>query len=136
MGASNHPHLAHPKGTPAIVATVKKRNAVIHLDRVEKEKVRVRDGEACRVCFRHTRDVHERVFKSRGGVASLSNSMSACRFCHPYLQHHGIDVFGATCNGELRFAMTAAVAHFIFRGRAVPAHVTVHRGTEIRGTEQ
>jgi hypothetical protein len=125
MGASNHPQFAFPKGQPAIVAKVTKRNKAINLDRVEKEKVRVRDKEACRVCGRKTRDVHERVFKSLGGVASLVNSMCACRFCHPYLQHHGIEVFGPSCNSKLTFEMQQSVAHFIFRGRAVPAHVTV-----------
>lgn len=125
MGASNSSELAFPKGRPAIVAKVTKRNKVANLDRIEKEKVRVRDKECCRVCGRKTRDVHERLFKSLGGVASLSNSMCACRFCHPYLQHHGISVFGKTCNSDLKFEMQPSVAHFIFRGRSVPPHVEI-----------
>jgi hypothetical protein len=109
---------------PAIVGKLKKRGHATYLDRVEKEKVRKRDHEACRVCLRWTRDVHERLFK-RGGVASLENSMCACRTCHPFLQHHGIQPFGTDCNHRLTFEMHEAVARMVFRSRAVPTHVTV-----------
>jgi len=125
MGASNSPRLAFAKGLPQIVAKVRKRLGVARMDRIEKERVRVRDAECCRVCGRKTRHVHERLFKSLGGVASLQNSMCACPVCHPYLQHHGIDVFGASCNVPLTFEMQKPVAHLVFRGRAVPSHVTV-----------
>lgn len=110
---------------PAIVGRLKKRSHTTYLDRIEKEKVRKRDHEACRVCFRATRDVHERLFKSRGGVASLTNSMCACRICHDFLQHHAIQPFGLDCNHRLTFEMNEAVAEMVFRGRAVPRHVTV-----------
>src|SRR5690349_13206688 len=87
------------KGEPQIVGKVAKKKTVAKMDRIEKEAVRQRDKEACRVCLRKTRDVHERLFKSLGGVASLHNSMCACRKCHPYLQAHGIKPIGPTCNG-------------------------------------
>jgi hypothetical protein len=128
MSASSSPLLAFPKtvkGKTRRVEKTLKRRAVATMDRTEKEKVRQRDKEACRVCFRKTRDVHERLFKSLGGLASLLNSMCACRVCHPFLQEHGIQVYGKTCNHKLTFEMSAAVAHIVFRGRAVPSHVTV-----------
>ena len=110
---------------PKVAKKVLRRRAVARMDRTEKEKVRQRDKEACRVCLRKTRDVHERVFKSRGGVASLENSMCACRVCHPFLQEHGIQVLGPSCDKPLVFLMNEVVARIIFRGRAVPKHVTV-----------
>jgi hypothetical protein len=125
VSASSHPGLAFAKGTPRIVETKAKRRSAARMDKVEKERVRVRDRESCRVCGRKTRHVHERLFKSRGGVASLDNSMCACPVCHPYLQHHGISVFGASCNGRLTFEMGPQVAKFCFLGRSTPSHVTV-----------
>jgi hypothetical protein len=129
MSASNSTALKFSKFTekrpPRIVQKTLKRRAVATMDRTEKEKVRKRDKEACRVCFRRTRDVHERLFKSLGGVASLDNSMCACRVCHPFLQGHAIQVFGKTCNHVLKFEMNQAVAQMVFRGRAVPKHVEV-----------
>lgn len=114
-----------PKGEPRIVHKITKRRTVARMDRTEKELVRQRDHEACRVCFKKTRDVHERLFKSRGGVASLDNSMCACRTCHPFLQEHGIKVLGLTCNAPLKFQMNAAVAKMIFGARALPQHCEV-----------
>jgi hypothetical protein len=110
---------------PRVVAKIQRRRAALNLDRTEKEKVRQRDKECCRVCGKKTRDVHERLFKSRGGVASLDNSMCACRVCHPFLQEHGITVLGPSCNGKLHFLMNSAVARMIFGKRATPKHVTV-----------
>jgi hypothetical protein len=110
---------------PRIVAKVTKRRAVARMDRTEKEHVRQRDKECCRVCGRATRDVHERLFKSLGGVASLRNSMCACRRCHPFLQEHGVTVLGPDCNAKLTFVMNAQVAKLIFGARAVPNHITV-----------
>lgn len=110
---------------PRIVGKITKRRKAMNLDRTEKEKVRQRDKESCRVCGRKTRDVHERLFKSRGGLASLDNSICACRKCHPFLQEHGITVLGPTCNGPLHFLMNAAVAKMIFGSRATPKHVEV-----------
>lgn len=118
------------KSEPKIVEKVKKRNAVERMDRHEKEAVRLRDKESCRVCGKKTRDVHERLFKSRGGVASLLNSVCACRKCHPFLQEHGIAVIGPDCNHPLVFQMTAAVARMIFGARAVPKHVEIIAVTE------
>jgi RNA polymerase subunit RPABC4/transcription elongation factor Spt4 len=95
------------------------------MDRIEKEAVRARDKESCRVCGKKTRDVHERLFKSLGGVASLVNSMCACRKCHPFLQEHGITVIGPDCNSPLLFQMVPAVAKMIFGARALPKRVEI-----------
>lgn len=114
-----------PKGDPRIVAKVTRKRLIVKMDRAEKEKVRVRDKESCRVCGKGARDVHERVFKSRGGVASLVNSICACRICHPFLQEHGIKVLGLTCNHALTFQMTKAVARMIFGAKATPKQVEV-----------
>ena len=131
-GISNVPDYTRPafqgsnwKPEAKVVAKVQKRRKIAAMDRREKEAVRKRDKEACRVCLRHTREVHERLFKSLGGVASLDNSMCACKHCHPLLQGHAIRVYGASCNGPLTFEMSEAVAHLVFRGKAVPAHVAV-----------
>lgn len=123
---------AKPKGVtePRIVQKITKRRAVARMDRIEKEAVRHRDQESCRVCGKRTRDVHERLFKSRGGVASLDNSICACRTCHPFLQEHGIQVLGPTCDGPLIFRMHEAVAKMIFGAKATPAHVEVIRSAE------
>jgi hypothetical protein len=93
------------------------------LDRRTKEHVRLRDHESCRVCFRTSREVNERVMKSRGGVASLDNSCVLCRLCHRLFHGHAIRIVGATCNGPLEFVMDAATVHLVFRGRAAPPHV-------------
>lgn len=116
---------AQPKPEPRVIARKARRRKVTRMDRIEKEKVRLRDRESCRVCRRATREVHERLFKSLGGVACLANSMCACRGCHEYLQGHAIKVFGPHCNARLTFEMSKAVAHDVFRGRAVPAHVEI-----------
>lgn len=122
------------KPEPRIVAKIAKRKAVARMDRAEKDAVRKRDKEACRVCFRKSREVHERIFKSLGGVASLENSLVLCRKCYQYAHAHGFTVFEKLtphvkthqgANGVLVFQMCAAVAHDIFRGRAVPSHVEV-----------
>lgn len=113
------------KSAPNIVAKVDKRNTVKRMDRTEKEAVRKRDKESCRVCGKKTRDVHERVFKSLGGVASLVNSMCACRKCHPFLQEHGITTIGIDCNHALTFQMVAAVAKMIFGARALPKRIEI-----------
>lgn len=102
-----------------------KKRRTRNLDRAEKEKVRTRDAEHCRVCLRKTRDVHERLFKSRGGVASLHNSLCACPGCHPLLQGHAIRPVGQTCNGPLIFQMTKATAYLRFRHRPLPPHVEI-----------
>jgi hypothetical protein len=119
------PLVAQPKPAPRVIAKKAKRRQVARMDRVEKEAVRKRDQEACRVCLRKTREVHERLFKSLGGVACLANSMCACRLCHDYLQGHAIKVFGVDCNSALTFEMSAPVAQHVFRGRAVPAWVSI-----------
>lgn len=118
---------AQKKPEPRIVAKVAKRRAVARMDRAEKEAVRQRDKECCRVCGRKSREVHERLFKSLGGVASRRNSLVLCRKCHTYAHAHGFRVGALSngCDGQLFFTMWPAVAHDIFRGRALPAHCEV-----------
>lgn len=113
------------KTEPAIVGKVTKRRKKARMDVKEKERVRLRDKESCRVCGKRTRDVHERLFKSLGGLASLENSLVACRTCHPFLQEHGVHVIGPHCNGKLLFQMSPAVARMIFGARALPKHCEI-----------
>lgn len=114
------------KHEPRIVSKITRRRKVARMDKAEKERVRQRDKESCRVCGRRTRDVHERLFKSLGGVASLENSICACRTCHPFLQEHGIKVLGPLdCNKPLLFQMAPAVARMIFGARALPKHCEI-----------
>ena len=118
--------LGFPKPEARIVHTIQKRRKAARMDQASKELVRKRDRESCRICGRRSRDVHERVFKSRGGTASLVNSLVLCRqICHALVQQHAVQVYGPTCNDRLTFEMTQAVGHLIFNGRAVPPHVTV-----------
>lgn len=104
---------------------VEKTRKATNLDRAQKELVRQRDGECCRVCGRKTRHVHERLFKSLGGVASLLNSMVACIKCHPLLQGHAIRPVGLNCSKPLVFQMTSVTKYLVFRNRPTPAHVEV-----------
>jgi hypothetical protein len=113
------------KPEPRIVAKIARRRLKARMDAKEKEAVRQRDKESCRVCGKRTRDVHEKLFKSLGGVASLENSICACRTCHPFLQEHGIKVIGSHCSRPLLFQMNAAVAKMIFGSKALPLHCEV-----------
>jgi hypothetical protein len=114
-----------------------KKRRTRNLDTQQKNLVRARDGESCRVCGKRTRDVHERLFKSLGGLASVDNSLCADQRCHDFLQGHGIRPLGKTCNGPLIFQMTAVTARLIFRHRPVPEQVEivdkVMRDDEARG---
>lgn len=117
------PSLSKPK--PKVVEKIEREIKVAGLDRKAKEEVRQRDGESCRICGRKTREVHERILKSRGGVASLQNSACACRKCHRLIHGKAIKVIGTDCRKPLEFLMEQATAYLIFRGRPVPKHVTV-----------
>lgn len=119
------PLVPQPRPAPRVIARLAKRRRVTRMDRIEKEAVRTRDRECCRVCGRASREVHERLFKSLGGVACAANSLVLCRKCHQYAQGHAIQVRGVRCDLVLSFAMSQAVAHDVFRGRAVPSHVEV-----------
>lgn len=115
-----------PKHEPSIVGKIVKKRKVVCLDRAAKDAVRLRDKDACRICMGKSRDVHERVFKSRGGVASLDNSLVLCRrICHALCQQHAVKLYGATCQKPIQFEMTRAVAVLIFGSRPTPSHVTV-----------
>ena len=111
-----------PKDEARVVAKIARRRLVAKMDRIEKESVRVRDKESCRVCGKKTRDVHEKLFKSLGGVASLANSMCACRGCHDLLQQHGIKPIGEHCSKPILFQMSPVVASMVFGRRALPKH--------------
>ncbi len=117
-----YPLVPQLKPEARVVAKINRRRLKARMDVKDKEAVRARDKESCRVCGKRTRDVHERLFKSLGGAASLYNSMCACRTCHPFLQEHGIKVLGQHCSRPLVFQMSHAVAKMIFGSRALPNH--------------
>ena len=120
------PVFSVPKNEPSIVGRIVRKRRVRCLDRAAKESVRRRDRGACRICMGTSRDVHERVFKSRGGMASLDNSLVLCRrICHALVQQHAVKLYGDTCQRHIQFEMTQAVAVLIFGGRPTPKHVTV-----------
>jgi 5-methylcytosine-specific restriction endonuclease McrA len=55
-----------------------------------------RDHGMCRCCKGHATEMHELVFRSRGGKRSLYNSIAVCTSlgganCHQMLQKHIID---------------------------------------------
>ena len=82
------------KGMPTVLRRKFKR-AAIEKDRVEiKAQVFKRDGGRCRVCGAPATEMHELVFRSRGGVRSLHNSIAVCDWransCHQMLQKHVI----------------------------------------------
>ena len=116
-----------PKPTPKVVSKILNRRTAAKLDRQAKEAVRKRDQECCRICGRKSREVHERIFKSRGGEASLENSLVLCRLCHELTQHHGVRIYGGSCQGLLQFGMSEQAALLIFEHKARPTHVVIER---------
>ena len=93
------------------------------MNRLEKELIRRRDGEVCRVCGRQSRGVYEGLLKT--GTVSASTSAVLCGLCREYMHGHAIKPHGESCNGPMGFEMSGDVAQQIFRGMAVPPHVTV-----------
>lgn len=82
------------KGMPTVLRRKFKR-AAIEKDRVAiKDAVFRRDGGRCRVCGAPATEMHELVFRSRGGKRSLYNSIAVCDWransCHQMLQKHVI----------------------------------------------
>lgn len=123
---------ATPKGDPRLVEQKRKETQAETADRKGKQAVRERDGGVCRVCGRKATEVHEALtFKSKGGVASLQNSIHVCAkplgLCHQFLQQHGIRVIGKHCSKKLIFEMSAAVSKLVFGRREIPAHVRIVR---------
>ena len=114
-----------PKPDAHVVKKILNRRTAAKLDRQAKEAVRKRDQESCRICGRKSREVHERVFRSRGGVPSLDNSLVLCRLCHELCQQHAVRVYGGSCSGTLEFAMSPQVALLVFGHKSPPNHVTV-----------
>jgi hypothetical protein len=117
--------VACPKPQPKVVDTILKRRKAVSLDRAAKELVRQRDKEACRVCFRRSREVHERIYKSRGGAASLENSLVLCKTCHALVHGRALKPLGPTCNGHLYFAMSQATSWLVFGSKPLPRHITL-----------
>lgn len=118
------------KGDPRLVAEQRKATKAETADKKGKQAVRDRDGGVCRVCGRKATEVHEALtFKSRGGVASLANSIHVCAkpsgLCHQFLQQHGIRAIGKHCSKKLIFEMSAAVAKLVFGRSEIPPHVKV-----------
>lgn len=125
------------KGDPRLVEQKQKETKAETADRKGKQAVRDRDGGVCRVCGRKATEVHEALtFKSRGGVASLANSIHVCAkpagLCHQFLQQHGIRVIGKHCSKPLKFEMSEAVAKLVFGRRDVPANVRIKREAKKR----
>ena len=68
-----------------------------------RARVFERDKNKCRVCAKRAEEMHEIVFRSLGGLISLSNSIAVCRSCHVELQQHRLDVVGEDANDPLQF---------------------------------
>lgn len=103
-------------------------------ERKIKNEIRKRDP-FCRVClFRPSSEVHELIFKSKGGEVSHHNSIGVCAgrnsgLCHQLLQQHGIKyAFTKPAKGAaapMTFSMNRSVADAVFGRRAVPKHCEV-----------
>lgn len=120
------------KGDPRLVAEKAKETKAETADRKGKQAVRDRDGGICRVCGRKATEVHEALsFKSKGGIASLQNSIHVCAkplgLCHQFLQQHGIRAIGKHCSRKLIFEMSPDVAKLVFGRQDIPAHVRVKK---------
>lgn len=81
----------------------KKRAAQGKLVSWVREQVFERDDYQCRACHKRAEEMHEIVFRSLGGVVSLSNSIALCRECHANIQQHRVDVVGRDANEGLKF---------------------------------
>jgi hypothetical protein len=120
------------KGDPRKVDQEEKRAKEETADKKGKQQVRDRDKGICRVCGRKATEVHEALtFKSRGGVASLQNSIHVCAEpsgkCHQLLQQRGIRVIGKHCSRKLVFEMSRKVAKLVFGRQPIPKHVRITR---------
>lgn len=116
------------KGDPRLVEQETQARKDEAADKKGKQAVRDRDKGICRVCGRKATEVHEALtFKSKGGIATLQNSIHVCAkplgLCHQFLQQHGIHVIGKHCSRKLKFEMSAAIAKLVFGNREIPANV-------------
>lgn len=126
------------KGDPRKVEQEAKRAKEETADKKGKQAVRDRDKGVCRVCGGKATEVHEALtFKSKGGIASLQNSVHVCAEptgkCHQLLQQHGIRAVGKHCSRKLVFEMSRAVAKVVFGRQPIPAHVRITRAQRPKG---
>lgn len=126
-------HLRKP--APRVLVKKAKDTRKASDDRRNKAMVRLRDKNGCRIClFRRVTEVHELVPKSKGGVASLFNSVGLCGaanggLCHQLIQTHAISYSfkqpGRGADGPMVFTMNRSVAEAVFGRRVVPTHCEV-----------
>ena len=123
--------MKYPKPTHRAIEKAGSRKLALKVDREQKDLVRERDRRRCRVCGRSTSEVHELTFKSKGGAASLQNSICACSVVnggglgHALLQSHVIRVIGYDANKDLLFEMDQRAAVAVFGHRSPPSHVRI-----------
>jgi hypothetical protein len=119
MGASSCEKLAFPKALPHVVDKHAEAIARERDDRIERQRVRERDGKWCRCCgWRRATEVHEAlVFRSHGGRPSLENSVFLCAepqgVCHQLAQKHRITVEGSHCSQRIKFRMSVRIAKVV-----------------------
>lgn len=99
------PFFPQPKPEAPCVTRERQRRAKQAHDSRERTKVRARDGAVCRCCRkRWAREVHELLYRSRGGAVKTSNAVALCRQCHQLIHAKLITVLGNDANGEVHFA--------------------------------
>jgi hypothetical protein len=70
----------------------RKRERRNHVAEV-RQYVFARERDTCRACRRRTAtDMHEIIFRSKGGNISRTNSIAVCQGCHQFLHRHDISV--------------------------------------------
>jgi hypothetical protein len=135
MGASNHPGLRYAKGEGRVESAEKQTKD----DKVEEQQVYhqvdVRDERRCRCCSRRgspratsllQKLHHDHILeRSLGGATTTANVCLLCARCHEFKTSHVIEPEGNPDTGTLTFTMPRAVAHEIFKGRRIPAHVRI-----------
>lgn len=137
MGASDYPGLRFPKVDKAGEGRVERARRSAADEKMHEiqiyHQVSVRDLMRCRCCSRrgspratsllqklHHDHIQER---SLGGVTEAFNVCLLCARCHELKTQHVIEPEGNPDAGTLIFVMARAVAHEIFKGRRIPAHV-------------
>ena len=84
------------KPTPRVLEKGIKRAGIEKHRKDIRAQVFARDHGHCRVCQGYATEMHELVFRSRGGQRSLYNSIAVCTAlggnnCHAMLQRHVIE---------------------------------------------
>lgn len=132
--AIDYTGFAFGKPTPRVLVKKARKTAESSDEKRIKREVRARD-KFCRVClYRPSAEVHELVFKSKGGKVSLFNSLGVCAarnsgLCHQLLQTHAIGYCfkqpGRGADGPMTFSMNQSVAKAVFGNHPVPKHCEV-----------